>query len=310
MARTTSTRGSLTRTDPEFPSIPNFQPFTPLVTGNPASVTATGAIQNMATQNPLSFIPQINTGVNAGGLPPALLKQTATSLSGALRGELPEDVQNLLRQQAAEYGVASGMGGSQFAGYAGLRNLGLTSLDRIKGAESILGNQFINPAQAQQLNLQAGTARAGFAQQGNELAQQLGIEQARLGQNQSQFSAGQGLERERLAQQAQLAALGESGANYRASLGLNSGGGKSHGSSGGGGAGFSSFVGGGTGSGVGYNPGGTGPSGGITLDPNYAPNFDTGPSNYDYNPYNDGGYDDGYGGGFENFDDVIDYYGY
>jgi len=294
MARTTSGRTTSTRDGfTGIPPAPIFPNFTPLVTPAATAIGTTNQI-NMATpNNPLSFIPQINTGVNAGGLPPALLKQTAASLGGALRGELPEDVQNLLRQQAAEYGVASGMPGSQFQSYAGLRNLGLTSLDRIKGAEGILGNQFISPAQAQQLNLQAGTARAGLAQSGNELAQQLGIEQARLGQNQSQFTAGQGLERERLSQQANLAALEQSGANYRASLGLNSGGGG--GSSGGGG--FSS---GGFSSGSNFSPNpsgdfgavvggyGTGPVGGITYG-------------------NDNSYDDS---GFTNYDDVIDYYGY
>jgi len=270
---------------PAFPTMASVAPF-PAATGVMAPIPG---INVGAGSNPLSFIPQINTGPNAGGLPPALLKQTAASLGGALRGELPEDVQNLLRQQAAEYGVASGLGGSQFQAYRGLRNLGLTSLDRIKGAEGILGNQFINPAQAQSLALQAGTTRAGLAQAGNELAQQLGIEQARLGQNQSQFTAGQGLERERLAQQANLAALEQSGANYRASLGLNSGGG---GSSGGGG-----FSGGGFSSGSNFSANPSGDFGPVIVGQGTAQE----PSTFDY------GYDDG---GFENYDDVIDYYGY
>lgn len=248
----------------------------------------------MAT-SPLDYIPNVNTGVNAGGLPPALLKKTAASLSSALSGELPLDVQNLLRQQAAEYGVASGMPGSQFQSYAGLRNLGLTSLDRIKGAENILGNQFINPAESQRLNLQAGTARAGLAQNQAELAQQKELEQQRLAQQQGQFTAGQ-------SQQAQLAALQQSGENYRASLGLGGRGGS--GSSGGG------FTGGAAGSGFtipeasyastggGY---GTGPVGGTTYDYGF---------DYSGSPYSSNTYDDGYGGGFTNYDDVIDYYGY
>jgi len=256
-------------------------------------------------KTPLDYIPKVNTGVNAGGLPPALLKQTAASLSGALRGELPEDVQNLLMQQAAEYGVASGMPGSQFQSYRGLRNLGLTSLDRIKGAEGILGNQFINPAQAQQLNLQAGTTRANLAQSQAELAQQRELEQARLAQGQTQFTRGQELERERLGQQANLAALGESGANYRASLGLGGGSG-SHGGSRGG------FTVGTTSSGFADEPGGsfgaptialgTGPTGGASYD--YGYDYASNPSVVTGAPY-----DDGYGG-FTNYDDVIDYYGY
>lgn len=267
--------------------------------------------------NPLNFIPKINTGVGAGGLPPALLQQTATSLGGALRGELPEDVQNLLRQQAAEYGVASGMPGSQFQSYAGLRNLGLTSLDRIQGAERLLAPNFISPVQAQQLALQAGTTRAGLVQSGNELAQQKELEQARLAQGQTQFSRGQDLERERLAQQASLAAASESGANYRASLGL---GGGSSGGSRGGRAGVGGY---------GLSGGGIATTPGFYNDPNstfsqdYTPIIATGTNrnagnttyDYDYNnasvvsgvPY-DSAYD--YGGGYDFTEQDLYDYGY
>jgi|SRR6185436_1175565 len=266
----------------------------------------------MAT-TPLDYIPKINTGVNAGGLPPALLKQTAASLSGALRGELPEDVQNLLMQQAAEYGVASGMPGSQFQSYRGLRNLGLTSLDRIRGAEGILGNQFINPAQAQEINLRAGTTRAGLAQAGLELAQQKELEQEKLAQQGT-------LTREQLANQASIASAGEAGQNYRASLGLAASAANAAANRGGshGGAGIN--ISGGTGSGVAYTPGGTGPVGGISYGSPSA-GFDwagyynaTGLSpgagtTYGSNgvPTYDNSYDDS---GFTNYDDVIDYYGY
>jgi hypothetical protein len=103
------------------------------------------------------------TGAMPGTLPQYLLDQTATSLSGALRGELPEDVTNLLQQQAAEYGVAAGIPGSQFAGYRGLRNLGLTSLSRISEAEKLLTPQFTTPAQAEQLS--QGRAKIGLEEQ-------------------------------------------------------------------------------------------------------------------------------------------------
>lgn len=91
-------------------------------------------------------------GVGSGGstgapgmLPQPLLDQTATNLGGALRGELPPDVINMLQTQAAERGVAGGVGGSQFAEYGGLRTLGLTSLDRMKHAEDLLAGQFASP---------------------------------------------------------------------------------------------------------------------------------------------------------------------
>lgn len=44
------------------------------------------------------------------------------------RGELPQDVQNLIGRQAAEMGITTGTSGSDFDKYRSLRNLGLTSL--------------------------------------------------------------------------------------------------------------------------------------------------------------------------------------
>lgn len=61
-----------------------------------------------------------------------------SGVSAALRGELPSDVTDLIRRQAAEFGVASGMPGSQFAGYRGLRQLGLTSLSEMQRAQQLL----------------------------------------------------------------------------------------------------------------------------------------------------------------------------
>lgn len=61
-----------------------------------------------------------------------------SGVSAALRGELPSDVTDLIKRQAAEFGVASGMPGSQFAGYRGLRQLGLTSLSEMQRAQQLL----------------------------------------------------------------------------------------------------------------------------------------------------------------------------
>lgn len=99
-------------------------------------------------------------GIGGGGtgapgmLPQPLLDQTAGNLSGALKGELPQDVINMLQTQAAERGVGGGVGGSQFAEYGGLRTLGLTSLDRMKHAEDLLAGQFANPRD--QMNFEQG----------------------------------------------------------------------------------------------------------------------------------------------------------
>lgn len=58
-----------------------------------------------------------------------LVNQGTENVSSMLSGELPEDVSRLLKQRAAEAGVALGTSGSQFNKYDELRNLGLTSLD-------------------------------------------------------------------------------------------------------------------------------------------------------------------------------------
>lgn len=71
-----------------------------------------------------------------------LRTQTFSNLGGALRGELPPDVINQIAQQSAEFGVSSGMPGSEFAGYNGLRTLGLNSLSRMQHAEDLLTPHF------------------------------------------------------------------------------------------------------------------------------------------------------------------------
>lgn len=58
--------------------------------------------------------------------------QISGNISGNIealsRGELPQDVQNLIGRKAAEMGVVTGTSGSDFDKYRSLRNLGLTSL--------------------------------------------------------------------------------------------------------------------------------------------------------------------------------------
>ena len=117
-----------------------------------------------------------------GQLPGYILDQTAGSLASDLRGEVPKDVQDLLAQQAAEYGVGSGTQGSQFQGYRGLKNLGLTSMDIRKHAQDILAGQFTKPAETLALN-QA---------------------QQRINDMENQFNKSFGLEKEKLAAQLKL----------------------------------------------------------------------------------------------------------
>lgn len=77
--------------------------------------------------------------------PGTVFPQYYTNVRANLAGELPPDVLDLLQTQAAQYGIASGLPGSQFAGYRGLRNLGLTSLQRMD-----VGAQQMAPLFAQQ----------------------------------------------------------------------------------------------------------------------------------------------------------------
>lgn len=85
-----------------------------------------------------------NAALASGG-GPDLTSQLVGNLSGALKGELPADVKQLLQQEAAQNSVSNGVSGSQFANYQGLRTLGLTSLNRMQGAENSLVNPLLGP---------------------------------------------------------------------------------------------------------------------------------------------------------------------
>ena len=84
----------------------------------------------------------LNAAISGDG-GPNLTGQLVNNLSGALKGELPDDVKQLLQQKAAQNAVSSGTSGSQFADYQGLRTLGLTSLDRMQHAEDSLVNPLL-----------------------------------------------------------------------------------------------------------------------------------------------------------------------
>ena len=56
------------------------------------------------------------------------------NIQAGLRGELPEDVSNLITDRSAVQSQFGGYSGSQAAGYNELRNLGLTSLQRMDTA--------------------------------------------------------------------------------------------------------------------------------------------------------------------------------
>lgn len=57
-----------------------------------------------------------------------MVTQSSRNIGSLLRGEVPQDVRNVLSQGAAERGVMLGVPGSQFSNYDFLRSLGQTSL--------------------------------------------------------------------------------------------------------------------------------------------------------------------------------------
>lgn len=91
---------------------------------------------------------------NYGQIPQDLLDKNSGNLRDALSGVLPQDVIDRLRNSAASFGVASGLPGSDFSGYRGLTQLGLTSLGRQDDAAKLLNGMYTTPAQQQQLELE------------------------------------------------------------------------------------------------------------------------------------------------------------
>ena len=63
-----------------------------------------------------------------------VIQQQVANLQAGLRGELPADVQRAITDRAAARSVGGGFGGSQFGRNLELRDLGLTSLQRIDTA--------------------------------------------------------------------------------------------------------------------------------------------------------------------------------
>lgn len=78
---------------------------------------------------------------------PALEAQSSQNIGSELQGQLPQDVMNLLGQQAAERGVATGGVGSANANASYLRALGLTSLGQEQQGQQNLSQAYArNPA--------------------------------------------------------------------------------------------------------------------------------------------------------------------
>lgn len=139
-------------------------------TGQNPSMSTIG--QDLGVAGPLSALDQLLNQLNVGGqaasnkqalsdqtaannaqpLPQqaALQKQSSADISSALSGQLPPDVLNLIQQQGAERGVATGSPGSPNANASMLQALGLTSLGLEQTGQSelnsaISSNRVANP---------------------------------------------------------------------------------------------------------------------------------------------------------------------
>lgn len=113
---------------------------------DPISTTGTTIAGNLANFGDLEALTgktnKLIFDQYAGRLPgySDLASASSANILSNLRGELPQDVVNLLGQQAAERGVGSGVSGSQFSNADYLRSLGLTSLGlKEKGEAGLTG---------------------------------------------------------------------------------------------------------------------------------------------------------------------------
>lgn len=121
----------------QVPQVPD-----PLSTAN---LAITGDIANLPSLTDLAT--QVNQFNTSQALAPyianlpgyqSMVGQSSQNIGSLLRGEIPTDVMNLLNQQMAERGVASGLAGSPNANAAALQGLGLTSLGLQKQGEGEL----------------------------------------------------------------------------------------------------------------------------------------------------------------------------
>lgn len=150
-------------------------------TGSPTtgSATGTGGYSPGAAPNLDSLTTMINNlnltaqkASNEGRIPndPALEAKSSANIGSELAGQVPSDVINLLQQQAAERGIATGSPGSDNSNAAYLRALGLTSLGQEQTGQADLTralarnpgarvfdptSQLLTPAQAGGLNLES-----------------------------------------------------------------------------------------------------------------------------------------------------------
>lgn len=126
--------GSTSNYDPRFGGIP----------GVPDPTVAAGAAigGNLTNFDDLAKLTgrtnDLMFGQYTGRLPGYgdMASASSGNILSQLRGELPQDVINLIGQQAAERGIGAGVSGSDFSNSDYLRSLGLTSLGQKQAGET------------------------------------------------------------------------------------------------------------------------------------------------------------------------------
>lgn len=183
----------------------NFSPY-----GSASEAQAFNFAGGANTQSISDLINSITRGAQSQALQaripggPALEEQSSANIGSELRGELPTDVLNRLRQASAERGVATGSPGSPNTNAAYLRALGLTSLDLTgRGQAELTTAEGRNPAAP----IYDPSAQLITPYQGA----QLGAEQTRLNQEYQMERDRLAQERNRLAQQYAFSGRGGGG---------------------------------------------------------------------------------------------------
>lgn len=136
---------------------------------------ASGAPGSPTTPGLPGTTPDVGTPSYGGNLPSYLLDKTAGNLNDQLSGVLPQDVTDQIRNSAASFGVANGLVGSDFSGYHGLNQLGLTSLDQMNKATSALTPMFTTPKEGAGLSLE----QQKLAEQRRQFDAQLAMEKSK-----------------------------------------------------------------------------------------------------------------------------------
>jgi hypothetical protein len=109
---------------------PTYTASTPSSPSSPAPHTGQGAFGlvpgDISNPNPFGDLSSIYPNLGATNT------QSSKNIMDELTGQLSPSTINNIRNHAASFGVTSGMPGSQFQGYQGLANLGLTT-EKVQG---------------------------------------------------------------------------------------------------------------------------------------------------------------------------------